>query len=152
VVLHTWKVVGRVVAGSCTLPDSVQQLHVQQLFTYAKPEAASAVLGSWWWAVCRPKHVELGVRIIEEIPGSVASDTFRTRMLGSTNIRFPYSRLVILLPHPYCKFLPFLCLISLIMIPFIYLPVSLFHCWRDSDVYTPLQQNPPKGAPRLIYV
>ena len=24
-----------------------------------KPEAASAVLGSWWWAVCRPKHVEL---------------------------------------------------------------------------------------------
>jgi len=26
---------------------------------YEKPEAASAVLGSWWWAVCRPKHVEL---------------------------------------------------------------------------------------------
>ena len=31
--------------------DSVQQLHVQQPSTYAKPEAASAVLGSWWWAV-----------------------------------------------------------------------------------------------------
>jgi len=26
---------------------------------YEKPEAASAVLGSWWWAVCRPKYVEL---------------------------------------------------------------------------------------------
>jgi hypothetical protein len=24
----------------------------------AKPEAASAVLGSWWWAVSCPKHVE----------------------------------------------------------------------------------------------
>ena len=42
--------VGRVVAGSCqagyTLPDSVQQPHVQQTSTYAKPETASAVLGS----------------------------------------------------------------------------------------------------------
>jgi hypothetical protein len=27
---------------------------IQQPFTYAKPEAASAVLGSWWWVVCRP--------------------------------------------------------------------------------------------------
>jgi len=26
---------------------------------YAKPEAACAVLGSWWWAVWCPKHVEL---------------------------------------------------------------------------------------------
>jgi hypothetical protein len=26
-----------------------------------KAEAASAVLGSWWWAVCGPKHVELCV-------------------------------------------------------------------------------------------
>ena len=34
-------------AGHCQAePDSVQQLHVQQPFTYAKPEAASAVLGS----------------------------------------------------------------------------------------------------------
>ena len=38
---------------------SVQQLHAQQPSTYAKPEAASAVLGSWWSAVCRPKHIEL---------------------------------------------------------------------------------------------
>jgi len=30
---------------------SVQQLHAQQPSTYAKPKAASAVLGSWWWAV-----------------------------------------------------------------------------------------------------
>jgi len=29
--------------------------------TYAKPEAASAVLDSWWWAVFRPKHVELHI-------------------------------------------------------------------------------------------
>ena len=29
-----------------TLPDSVQQLHVQQSSTYTKTEAASAVLGS----------------------------------------------------------------------------------------------------------
>jgi hypothetical protein len=40
---------------------SVQQLHVQQPSTYAKPEAASAVLGSWWWAVCRPKPVGLHI-------------------------------------------------------------------------------------------
>jgi len=26
--------------------------------TYVKPEAAMTVLSSWWWAVCRPKHVE----------------------------------------------------------------------------------------------
>jgi hypothetical protein len=30
-----------------TLPDSVQQPHVQQPSTYAKPEAAGAVLGPW---------------------------------------------------------------------------------------------------------
>ena len=54
-VLHTWRVVGHVVAGRC----SVQQPQVQQPSMYAKPEAASAVLGSWWRAVCRPKHVEL---------------------------------------------------------------------------------------------
>jgi hypothetical protein len=29
-----------------SVPDNVHQLHVQQLFTYEKPEAASAVLGS----------------------------------------------------------------------------------------------------------
>ena len=26
--------------------------------TYVKPETAITVLSSWWWAVCRPKHVE----------------------------------------------------------------------------------------------
>jgi hypothetical protein len=30
---------------------------------YAKPEAASAVLSSWWWAVCRPRHVELHINM-----------------------------------------------------------------------------------------
>jgi len=44
-----------------TLPDSIQQPHVQQPPTYAKPEAASAVLGSWWWVMCLPKHAELYV-------------------------------------------------------------------------------------------
>jgi len=39
-VLHEWKVVGLVVAGR------TRQLHVQQPSTRAKPEAASAVLGS----------------------------------------------------------------------------------------------------------
>jgi len=39
-------------SGSTTLPDNVQQQHIRQ------PEAACAVLGSWWWAVYRPKHVE----------------------------------------------------------------------------------------------
>jgi len=56
---HTSKVFGRVVGGLCQAqyekvqsafrpvrPDSVQQLHVQQPSTHAKPEAASAVLGS----------------------------------------------------------------------------------------------------------
>jgi len=50
-VFCTWKVVGRVASGRCraqnTVPDNVHQLHVQQPSTYAKPEAASAVLGSW---------------------------------------------------------------------------------------------------------
>ena len=48
-VLHMWKVVGRVVVGSCqahTVPDNVHQLHVQQPSTYEKPETTSAVLGS----------------------------------------------------------------------------------------------------------
>jgi len=46
-----------------TLPDNVQQLHAWQPSTYAKAEAACAVLGSWWWAVCRPKYVELLFKI-----------------------------------------------------------------------------------------
>jgi hypothetical protein len=62
-----WTLSGTVILDavrkSYTLPDSVQQLHLQQPSTYAKPEAASAVLGSWWWAVCRPKHVELHIYV-----------------------------------------------------------------------------------------
>jgi len=32
-------------------------------FAYVKPEAANAVLSSWWWAVSRPKHVELYINM-----------------------------------------------------------------------------------------
>jgi hypothetical protein len=46
-----------------SVPDNVNQLHVQQPSTYEKPEGASAILGSWWWAVCRPKHVELHINM-----------------------------------------------------------------------------------------
>jgi hypothetical protein len=47
--LHWQPLVGRVVGGRCRahyVPDNVHQIHVQQLSTYEKPEAASAVLGS----------------------------------------------------------------------------------------------------------
>ena len=37
--------------------------HIQQPSMYAKPEAVSAVLGSWWWAVYRPKLVELHINM-----------------------------------------------------------------------------------------
>ena len=33
------------------VPDNDHQLHVLQPSTYEKPVAASAGLGSWWWAV-----------------------------------------------------------------------------------------------------
>jgi hypothetical protein len=45
-VFHTWKVVGRVDVVRHSVPDNAPQLHVQQPFTFEKPEAASAVLGS----------------------------------------------------------------------------------------------------------
>jgi len=57
-----WEGAVHCTAPSHTLPDNVQQLHVRQPSTYAKPEAACAVLGSWRWAVCRPKHVELHLK------------------------------------------------------------------------------------------
>jgi len=65
-VFHMRKVVGCVDGGHCQaqyVPDNIHHLHVQQRFTNEKPEAASAVLGSLWWAVCRPKHVELHINM-----------------------------------------------------------------------------------------
>ena len=59
-VLHTWKVVRR--WGCWTLSASSNR-NVKQPFTYAKPDAASTVLGSWWWVVCRPKHVDLHINM-----------------------------------------------------------------------------------------
>jgi hypothetical protein len=44
-VFHTCKVVVVVVRQGNTVPDNVQQLHIQQPSTYKKPEAANAVLG-----------------------------------------------------------------------------------------------------------
>jgi hypothetical protein len=41
-ILHTCQVV----YATHTLPDNVQQLHIRQPSTYAKPDAACAVLGS----------------------------------------------------------------------------------------------------------
>jgi hypothetical protein len=67
------------------------------------------------------------------------------------NPLLPYSRLLILLPVPYCKFLLFLCVISLNMLPFIYLPVSLFYYSRYSDVCSRLEKNPLKGASGFSY-
>jgi len=84
-VLHAWKVVGRVVGGC------VQLLQVRQLSTHAKPEAASAVLGSRWWAVCRPKHVELHINMKWKFWYNVASWWIfcvnYTMMHVSTNIK-----------------------------------------------------------------
>jgi len=47
-VLYTWKVVGRAVVGRCQVAYTsiCYGLHVRQPSTYAKPDAACAVLGS----------------------------------------------------------------------------------------------------------
>jgi hypothetical protein len=65
-VFHTWKVVCTcrwwTLLGTLCLTTSTIYTYKQPSM-YEKPEAASAVLGSWWWAVCRPKHVELHINI-----------------------------------------------------------------------------------------
>jgi len=87
-----WTLSGRLWAHLHTLPDSFQQPHIQQPSTYAKPEAASAVLGSWWWAVCRPKHVEFHIIIKKNVWYFVVSWWIYymnyTVMHRSTNIKF----------------------------------------------------------------
>ena len=62
-VVHRWKVVGRVVAGRCRLTTSTNYTSNNLPRYYEKPEAGSAVLGSWRRAVCRPKHVELHINV-----------------------------------------------------------------------------------------
>jgi hypothetical protein len=59
-IFHMWKVVG-CVRHSMYCAWHVHQLHIQQPSMHAKPKAANAVLGSWWWEVCRLKHVELHI-------------------------------------------------------------------------------------------
>ena len=65
-VFHTWKVVCTynwwTLSGTLCLTKSTKYTYTQPS-TYEKPEAASAVLGSWWWAVCRSKHVELHINM-----------------------------------------------------------------------------------------
>ena len=75
-----------------SVPDNVHQLHVQQPSTYEKPEATSAVLGSSWWAVCRPKHVDLHINMEYynfetwlQLVGIFFMN--RTMVHGSTNIK-----------------------------------------------------------------
>jgi len=59
-VLHTWKVVW---CWGCWTLSASSNLNIKQPLTYAKAEADSAVLGSWWWAAYRPKHVELHINM-----------------------------------------------------------------------------------------
>jgi hypothetical protein len=103
-VSHTWKVFGRAVVGCCQVAYERVQCtlscatrHVQQPSTYAKPEAACAVLGSWWWVVCRPKHVELHLKqwiikfwyTVASCWGFLCKNC--TMMHGSTNVKFTYN-------------------------------------------------------------
>ena len=84
-----------------SVPDNVQQLHVRQPTTYVIPEAASAVLGSWWWAVCRPKHFELHLKkgIIKFWYTVASCWIFHckncTMTHGSTNIKFTNQLLLV---------------------------------------------------------
>jgi hypothetical protein len=57
------------------------------LLQYTKPEDASAVLGSWWWAVCRAKHVELHIKFWYTVASYWIFFVNCTTMHGSTNIR-----------------------------------------------------------------
>jgi len=88
---------------SCWTLDSVQQLHVQQPSTYAKPEAASAVLGPWWWAVCRPKHVWASCKYEIKFWYTVASCWIffvnYTMMHWSTDIKSTETHLLVLCHH-----------------------------------------------------
>jgi len=60
-VFHTWKVVWTyswwTLSSTLCLTTSTNYTS-KQPSKYEKPEAAIAVVGSWRWAVCRPKHVE----------------------------------------------------------------------------------------------
>jgi len=39
------------------------KLYLQPLVYICKPEAANTVYSSWWWAVCRSKHVESSINV-----------------------------------------------------------------------------------------
>ena len=62
-----WKVVGRLAGGRCQAHCAWHRPPATRPTTFhgimKKPEAASTVLGSWWWAVWRPKHVELHINM-----------------------------------------------------------------------------------------
>jgi hypothetical protein len=77
-------------------PDNIQQLHVRQPSTYEKPEAACAVLGSWWWA-CVARNMLSIIYIKIKFWYTVASRWIFhckncTMMHESTNIKYrPFS-------------------------------------------------------------
>jgi len=61
-VFHTWKVVGPVVGGPCQaqyiLCMTTSTNHRSNNLTPMKNQRFPVqFLGSWWWAVCRSKHV-----------------------------------------------------------------------------------------------
>jgi hypothetical protein len=51
-----------------TLSGTIRQLYIQQPSMHEKPEATSAILGPWWWAVCHPKHVEFHIKSLQFLP------------------------------------------------------------------------------------
>jgi hypothetical protein len=86
---------------SCwTLPGTVCYLTTSNNCTsdtlsrhFAKLEAACAVLGSWWWAVCCPKHIDLHlkqgrIKVLYTIASCwVVLCKNCTMMHGSTNVK-----------------------------------------------------------------
>jgi len=61
-----------------------------------KPEAENTVLSSWWWAVCRSKHVELSINF-----GIINSIT-KPHLVGISTEYFSYNKLTL---DPYSFFL-----------------------------------------------
>jgi hypothetical protein len=79
-----------------TYVEGCWKSNVQQPSTYAKPESASAVLGSWWYAVCRPKHVKLYIYMKWHFVTLLILVGFSLRIILQTVIQHCKSHLVFL--------------------------------------------------------